>query len=330
MIVQKLPSSASPGKGQEDPASVQSQRSKLARVDFLGGGLLAAATVAFVLALDLGGQNVPWDAPLIVILSVSALVLGGLFLVVEGYWAKEPVFPIRLLVHRDVVTSYLIAGLQVAAGIGVLFSVPWYFQVTANASAVAAGAYLIPAVVGNAAGSVFTGLMIRRTGRYKSLILLGPAISAIGYLLLILRWRGRTNLAELMYIIVGEFGNAISQSSGIIGLMAGVESLDIAVAGTGFAQSQSIGVIVGLTLNMATLQSSLRPMLTRHLQDVPNRQSIIDQATSNIEYVKGLTGGLREVVVTSYVTSLMYTHVLSLTFSVLAFGVALFVKEYKL
>ena len=113
-----------------------------------------------------------------------------------------------------------------------------------------------------------------RTGRYKTLILIGPAVSALGYLLLILRWHGRTNIAELMYIVIGEFGNAISQSTGIIGLMAGVDTSDIAVAGTGFAQSQSIGVIIGLTLTMTTLQSSLRPMLTRHLQDVPNSQTV--------------------------------------------------------
>ena len=119
MILQKLPSSESPGKGVEGATSAQSQRPKLARVDFLGGGLLAATTVSFVMALDLGGQDLPWDSPMILFLGALAVVLGGLFLLVEEYWAREPVFPIRLLVHRDVVTSYLIAGLQVAAGIGV-------------------------------------------------------------------------------------------------------------------------------------------------------------------------------------------------------------------
>jgi hypothetical protein len=65
--------------------------------------------------MDLGGQKMPWDSPLVVVLASLSLSLGLLFLLVEGYWAKEPVFPLRLLIHRDVLTAYLIAGLQTAA-----------------------------------------------------------------------------------------------------------------------------------------------------------------------------------------------------------------------
>ena len=61
----------------------------------------------------------PWNSPLILVLASLSLVLGLLFLLVEGYWTKEPVFPLRLLIHRDVLTAYLIAGLQTAAQLGV-------------------------------------------------------------------------------------------------------------------------------------------------------------------------------------------------------------------
>ena len=61
----------------------------------------------------------PWDSPLVLVLTSLSLALGLLFLLVEGYWAKEPVFPLRLLIHRDVLTAYLIASLQTAAQLGV-------------------------------------------------------------------------------------------------------------------------------------------------------------------------------------------------------------------
>lgn len=57
-------------------------------------------------------DKVPW-------LSISILILGGLsavsslaFILVERSWAKEPVFPVHLLVHYDVATSYLSLGMQ--------------------------------------------------------------------------------------------------------------------------------------------------------------------------------------------------------------------------
>jgi hypothetical protein len=105
----KLPSSSARRE------SAESSNGKLERIDFLGSGLLSTTVVCFLLFMDLGGQKMPWNSPLVVVLASLSLSLGLLFLLVEGYWAKEPVFPLRLLIHRDVLTAYLIAGLQTAA-----------------------------------------------------------------------------------------------------------------------------------------------------------------------------------------------------------------------
>ena len=42
-----------------------------------------------------------------------------------------------------------------------MFSIPLYFQITANASVTAAGARLVPAVVGNAVGGLLAGYAIQ-------------------------------------------------------------------------------------------------------------------------------------------------------------------------
>ena len=44
----------------------------------------------------------------------------------------------------------------------VMFSIPLYFQTSANASVMVAGAHLFPAVVGNAIGSLLVGIIIKR------------------------------------------------------------------------------------------------------------------------------------------------------------------------
>lgn len=92
---------------------------KLRRVDFLGSLTLAIAITGFLLAFDLGGQKIRWTHPIVWILLSSSAGFGIIFLMVEAYFAQEPIFPLRLMVHRDVVVGNLVTGLQSGAQLGV-------------------------------------------------------------------------------------------------------------------------------------------------------------------------------------------------------------------
>lgn len=92
-----------------------SSRSKFRRIDFLGSLSLAFAISGLLLVVDLGGQKFPWGHPAIWATLTFSMVMGLFFLLVEGYVAKEPIFPLQLLVHRDVMTTYLLLALQVTA-----------------------------------------------------------------------------------------------------------------------------------------------------------------------------------------------------------------------
>jgi hypothetical protein len=62
-----------------------------------------------------------------------------------------------------------------------MFFIPIYFQVTKDASPVEAGAYMIPSVVGNTIGGLYTGFYVKRyTGfqvhsNLSSNFIIGPA-----------------------------------------------------------------------------------------------------------------------------------------------------------
>ncbi len=94
-------------------------KSRLARIDFLGAAFLGSGLLALLLPLRLAGQRVPWTSPVIPLLFALGIVLLGLFTVTEMRWAKEPIFPLRLLNNREVVFSYLIMACQIAAQVGV-------------------------------------------------------------------------------------------------------------------------------------------------------------------------------------------------------------------
>jgi hypothetical protein len=60
-----------------------------------------------------------WTDLTILLLLGASLVSGHLFLLVEAFWAKEPIIPLRLLRNRDVITSYINLGFQSGAQIAV-------------------------------------------------------------------------------------------------------------------------------------------------------------------------------------------------------------------
>jgi len=103
----RIPSLESPTK--------QSQFSKLRRIDFIGAILLTISIVCGLLVLQFGGQAMLWTSSKVLTLLGVSLVAGNAFLLVEGFWAKEPIFPLRLLLNRDVLTSYTNIAFQTGA-----------------------------------------------------------------------------------------------------------------------------------------------------------------------------------------------------------------------
>ncbi|CAG8957313.1 hypothetical protein HYFRA_00010736 [Hymenoscyphus fraxineus] len=313
-----------------DEEDKHSQLSKLRRIDFLGAILLSVSIVCGLTVLDLGGQRMLWTSTKVLTLFAISIVSGTLFLVVEGFWAKEPIFPLRLLLNRDVVTSYVNLAFQTGAQGAMMLLVPMYFQVSAHASVTNAGAHLMPSVIGNACGGLLTGYIIKRTGRYKSIAILGCLSSSFAYTLMILRWHGHTSFLESLYIIPGGFGNGIALSASFIALTAGVDGSQIAIASSGLYLSSSLGMVTGLSVAASILQSTLHKELRIRLEGWVDRETIISRALNDIEYVRLLEGKLGELVVAAYVKCLAYTHAVSLIGALIALTAAFCIKEHRL
>ena len=171
-----------------------------------------------------------------------------------------------------------------------MFTVPLYFQVTARASVTNAGAHLFPAVFGNALGGLICGFIIRRfmdhfplsyttlishrTASYKLLTIGGTVASSIAYVLLILLWRGNTNIWESLYIGPGGFGTGVVLATTFVGLAAGIEKSDMAIASSGIYLSANVGSLVGMSLASTVLQTTLRSGLKERLKGSPDRDSV--------------------------------------------------------
>jgi hypothetical protein len=91
---------------------------------------------------------------------------------------------------------------------------------------------------------------------------------------MILRWHGHTSFLESLYIIPGGFGNGIALSTTFIALTAGVEQGQMAIAGSGLYLSSNIGMVSGLSIAAAILQSTLRKELRIGLEGEAGREQV--------------------------------------------------------
>lgn len=245
---------------------------KIRRVDFVGAIFLAGAISAFLLTLDFASNDAQ---ELSILISASAfVVLLTIFYLLESRWAREPILPIEIITKRDVFTPYLVAGFQSAAQFGIMFSVPIYFQIVTGASVTAAGLHLVPAVVGNATAGLISGYVITKTGRYKTLTTVGSFLASIGYLLLILRWRGQTGWSEGLYIFFGGFGAGTLQSTTFVHLAASLDHSEIAIAGTAHYLAGSIFMLVGVQASQTVVHTRLRYLLDRGLQGFKHKERV--------------------------------------------------------
>ncbi|KAI8933411.1 hypothetical protein NX059_010026 [Plenodomus lindquistii] len=289
-----------------------SSKSKLARIDFIGALMLTLSILGLLFPLEIGGDRVAWNSPMIALLFSGAALFGALFVATEAWLASEPIVPLSLLQHRDVVLSAFVMIFQGAAQIGLMFAVPLYFQTTAGATNTVAGAHLVPAVVGNAIGGILSGAMIKRTGRYKALILGATIVSSSAYLLLILRWHGNTSWFESLYIFPGGFGMGIVQSALFISVQASVDQSQVAVAASALYLASAIGALSGMAGVSAVLRSTLRSGLDHRLTHLGftghTKRKIIEHAVSDVHYIDRAKSGIAKVVLGSYIDALTWTH----------------------
>lgn len=83
---------------------------------------------------------------------------------------------------------------------------------------------------------------------------------------MMLRWHGHTSFLESLYIIPGGFGNGIALSAMFVVLTAGIDHCEMAIGSSGLYLSSNVGMVAGISIASALLQSTLRKQLRISLE----------------------------------------------------------------
>jgi hypothetical protein len=194
-------------------------KDKLRRIDFLGAIVLVGAVLGFLIGLD-RGSNVSWTLPLtIASLSVS-VVLFIAFILVEIYLAAEPFAPGHIIFNRTFFALYCCNFFSFGGWLAALFYIPLYFQAVDGVSATTAGLRLLPCILAGVSGSLFSGFIMRWTGKYYWLTVVAYTLLTSGCFTIYMFSGGL--VASVVPMILGTvmsaFGNGIGVTTTLIGL----------------------------------------------------------------------------------------------------------------
>ncbi|MCI0769952.1 MAG: MFS transporter [Chloroflexi bacterium] len=226
-------------------------------IDYFGVVALLGAIIPLLLALSLGGREFDWSSGQIVgLFTLSALMLAA-FIFIETR-AKDPLLPLWLF-KNSIFTVSMISVFVTGIGMfgGVIF-IPLFVQGVIGASATNSGLVLTPMMLCVVVGSTVSGQLISRTGRYRALAVIGPALMTVGLFLL-----SQMDVTSTRPIVV--------RNMMIVGIGLGITFPIFLIAVQNAFSDQILGVVtssvqffrfLGGTMGVAVLGSILNSRLT--------------------------------------------------------------------
>ncbi len=135
------------------------------RIDWWGATALIVCLVPLLIVAE-QGQAWGWGSArvlLLIALGVAGLVA---FIVVEFLMKDEALIPMRLF--RGTFSLGMVANAVIGMGLfGAVLVLPLYMQIARGASPTKSGLLMLPLTIGLMLGSVVSGQLTSRTGRYK-------------------------------------------------------------------------------------------------------------------------------------------------------------------
>ncbi|WP_366484646.1 MFS transporter [uncultured Arthrobacter sp.] len=150
-------------------------------IDWLGSVLLTAGVSTLLIWVSFVGKEntfgwVSWQSGLMV---GGSVLLLGLLVLVESR-AAEPVIPLKIITER---TTALAIVASLAVGVAMFASTTYlgqYYQGARGLTATDAGLLTLPMIAGNLIGSVASGQLITRFGRWKRFLVGGSVLLILG------------------------------------------------------------------------------------------------------------------------------------------------------
>lgn len=300
-----------------------------AKIDWLGSILLTSGVSLLLIWVSFAGNPdyYDWWSWQTVAMVGGGIVLLGLLVLVESKVA-QPIIPLKIISER---TTALAILASVAVGVGMFGSSTFlgqYFQVARGATPTEAGLLTLPMIAGNLIGSVLSGQLISRTGKWKRYLVAG-AVALIGGLGLAGSMDHTTELwLTGIYTAILGVGLGLLMQNLVLAVQNTVQAKDIGTASASVAFFRSVGGAIGVSVLGAVLGNRVKDLAVEGLAAA--RIKVPAGSTGASMDLKDMPAPIRDIMRAAYGDAIAEVFLISAIIGLVALVAILFIKEKPL
>lgn len=226
------------------------------KIDYAGAILLAGAVASIVFWADSGqifGSLISWES--LAVVAFGALCAVGWVLVERR--APEPVVPLSLFSKPTINLLLIISIVSGAIGIGSVNYIALFLQTTTGLSPSMAGLLFVATTGGIAIGSLASGRLIARSGRYKPFSIASTALGVISLGIFSFIHAGTSVVLIALVMLLQGFGVGIGQQVPVIGVQNAASRADVGAATGTVTLTRMGGAAIAISIYGAIVSSGL-------------------------------------------------------------------------
>jgi EmrB/QacA subfamily drug resistance transporter len=294
-------------------------------IDYLGIVFVSLGAAGLTLALSWGGTQYPWGSATILGLFIGSLVSLALFVFFEGR-AADPILPLRLFRSSVFSVAVVLAFIVGFAMLGALTFLPTYLQYVKGVSATGSGVQTLPLVVGLLVTSILSGAAVGRTGRYKVFPVAGSLVMAVGLYLLSRMDAATPYWSMALGMLVLGTGIGLCMQVLTIIVQNTVDYQDLGVSTSGVTFFRTLGSSFGAAVFGTVYANVLKPNLPSAIAEARvNPAAIRTPAALHAHPAAQIAP-----IVDAYAHAIHLVFLAAVPVAILAFVLALFLKEVPL
>ncbi|MFD4461105.1 MDR family MFS transporter [Nocardia sp. NPDC058480] len=265
------------------------------RIDFAGAIVLAVGLVPLLIVAE-QGREWGWSSiSSLICYAIGAIGLVG-FVAIEKFMGDAALIPLRIFSNVTFALGVVISFVVGAAMFGGMLLLPQYLQVVRGAGPTEAGLQMLPMVLGLMTGSILSGRLISKTGRYRAFPLIGAIMLTLGLFLLHLLGADSPLWLAMVFMAVTGFGLGNLMQPLTLALQNALPPKDMGVSTASATFFRQIGGTLGAAVFLSILFSLLTPNITAEMQqaaaDPAYQQAVIEGARSTNPADAALAKGL--------------------------------------
>ncbi|GMM30395.1 Vba2 protein [Martiniozyma asiatica (nom. inval.)] len=253
---------------EEDKASTLE---KFAAIDWTGCFLLVTSLICLMIVSGTNNTELPIGSPLWTGL-IGYTIMG---FIAFYFWEKnveQPVIPVEMLHNRTVLASSLNCWLISMNMFASLFYLPFYWSSVKGLSPLECGYRTIPTSLIASLTSIFTGLVIKRTSKYRTLHIISGWAIVLGSIVVYSGSKNDGAFKDSIISLLLRFGSAADITTILVAMISAVPQSEQALVTSIQYGFRSTGSTMGVSFASALMQYTLRGSLASKFDNINDSQ----------------------------------------------------------